>query len=158
MQNLTSTVDSIAGLYQSSQALQASSLVGRSVIVNAGATVVDTAKGMTGSVVVPSSSPATTVKIYDAQLNEVRSIDLGSQSAGNASFSWDGKTSTGQVAAAGNYTFKATGSLEGKETSLSTYLPATVNSVTTGVNGGEMVLNLAGGQSIAMSKVQTIGI
>ncbi|MCI8210541.1 flagellar biosynthesis protein FlgD [Pseudomonas sp. S25] len=158
MQNLTSTVDSIAGLYQSSQALQASSLVGRSVIVNAGSTTVDTTKGMTGSVVVPSASSVTTVKIYDPQLNLVKTIDMGTQSAGNASFTWDGTNDAGEKVAAGNYSFVANGSLEGKSTSLATYLPATVNSVTTGVNGAEMVLNLAGGQSIGLSQVKTIGI
>ncbi|WP_349971838.1 flagellar hook assembly protein FlgD [Pseudomonas caspiana] len=158
MQNLTTTVDSIAGLYQSSQALQASSLVGRSVIVNAGSTSVDTTKGMTGSVVVPSASSVTTVKIYDPQLNLVKTIDMGTQSAGNASFTWDGTNDAGEKVAAGNYSFVANGSLEGKPTSLATYLPATVNSVTTGVNGAEMVLNLAGGQSIGLSQVKTIGI
>lgn len=158
MQNLTSTVDSIAGLYQSSQALQASSLVGRSVVVNAGSTTVDTTKGMTGSVVVPSASSVTTVKIYDPQLNLVKTIDMGTQSAGNASFTWDGTNDAGEKVAAGNYSFVANGSLEGKSTSLATYLPATVNSVTTGVNGAEMVLNLAGGQSIGLSQVKTIGI
>lgn len=158
MQNLTTTVDSIAGLYQSSQALQASSLVGRSVIVNAGSTTVDTTKGMTGSVVVPSASTVTTVKIYDAQLNLVKTVDMGTQAAGNASFTWDGKNEAGETVAAGNYSFVANGSLEGKATNLATYLPATVNSVTTGVNGSEMVLNLAGGQSIGLSQVKTIGI
>lgn len=158
MQNLTSTVDTIAANYQSSQALQASSLVGRSVIVSSSSTVVDTIKGMTGTVVVPSSSPMTTVKISDAQGNVVRTIDLGTQTAGNASFTWDGKNESGEVATAGNYSFVATGSLEGTATALATYLPATVNSVTTGVNGAEMTLNLAGGQSVALSKVQTIGI
>lgn len=158
MQNLTTTVDSIAGLYQSSQALQASSLVGRSVIVNASTTAVDTTKSMTGSVVVPSSSTTTSVKIYDAQQNLVKTVDMGSQSAGTASFTWDGTNEAGEKVASGNYKFEATGSLEGTATNLSTYLPATVNSVTTGVSGGEMTLNLAGGQSIALSKVQTIGI
>lgn len=158
MQNLTTTVDGIAGLYQSSQALQASSLVGRSVIVNAGATSVDTTKGMTGSVVVPSSSTTTNVKIYDAQMNLVKTVDMGSQSAGTSSFTWDGTNEAGETVASGNYSFVASGSLDGTATGLATYLPATVNSVTTGVSGGEMTLNLAGGQSIALSKVQTIGI
>lgn len=158
MQNLTKTVDTIAANYQSSQALQASSLVGRSVVVNAGSTTVDTTKGMTGTVVVPSSSPTTTVKIYDSAMNVVKTVDLGSKSAGNASFSWDGTNEAGETLATGNYSFVATGSLDGKATGLTTYLPATVNSVTTGVNGAEMTLNLAGGQSIGMSKVQTIGI
>jgi flagellar basal-body rod modification protein FlgD len=158
MQNLTSTVDSISSLYQSSQALQASSLVGRSVIVDAGSTTVDTTKGMTGSVVVPSASSVTTVKVYDAQLNLVKTIDMGTQSAGTSSFTWDGTNDAGEAVASGNYSFVANGSLDGTSTSLATYLPATVNSVTTGANGAEMVLNLAGGQSISLSKVQTIGI
>ena len=157
LQNLTTTVDSIAGSYQSSQALQASSLVGRSVIINAGSTAVDTAKGMVGSIAVPASSAATTVKIYDAQSNLVDTVDLGTLPAGTASFAWDGKASDGTVVPAGTYSFTASGSVEGKNTQFTTYLPAIVNSVTLGVNGAETKLNLASG-SVALSKVQTIGI
>ncbi|MDB6049998.1 MAG: flagellar basal body rod modification protein [Pseudomonas sp.] len=157
-QNLGTTVDSIATTYQSSQALQASSLVGRSVIVAAGSTVVDTAKGMTGSVVVPASNSDTTVKVYDTSAKLVTTIDLGSQAAGTSSFTWDGKTGDGTVAPAGTYSFVATGTTNGAGTSLATYLPATVNSVTMGVAGAEMTLNLAGGGTVGLSKVQTIGI
>ncbi|MBX8491519.1 flagellar hook assembly protein FlgD [Pseudomonas cichorii] len=158
MQNLTSTVDSIATSYKSSQALQASSLVGRSVIVETGTAQVDTTKGLTGSVVVPSSTSATTVKVYDASNNLVDTIDLGSKSAGNASFTWDGLNSEGTAMPSGTYSFIANGTINGTNNGLSTYLPATVNSVTTAVSGGEMTLNLAGGNSIALSKVQSIGI
>jgi flagellar basal-body rod modification protein FlgD len=159
MQNLTSTVDSIASSYQSSQALQASSLVGRSVIIDAGATAVDTTKGMTGTVVVPAASSLTTVKVYDAQANLVKTIDLGAQTAaGNTSFAWDGKLEDGTVAPSGNYSFTASATIEGNNTALATYLPATVSSVTLGVNGAETTLNLASGTTVALSKVQTIGI
>lgn len=105
MQNLTSSVDSISSSYQSSQALQASSLVGRSVIVDAGATYVDPAKGMTGSVVIPDSTTATTIKISDSTGALVDTIDLGAQKAGTTSFTWDGKDSSGNTLAAGNYSF-----------------------------------------------------
>ena len=158
MQNLTSTVDSIASSYKSSQALQASSLVGRSVIIDAGATSVDTAKGMNGTVVVPAASSMTTVKVYDAQANLVKTIDLGASTGGNVNFAWDGKADDGTVAPAGNYSFQASGTIEGKNTGLTTYLPATVSSVTLGVNGAETTLNLASGTTVALSKVQTIGI
>jgi flagellar basal-body rod modification protein FlgD len=158
MQNLTSTVDSIASSYKSSQALQASSLVGRSVIIDAGATSVDTAKGMNGTVVVPAASSMTTVKVYDAQANLVKTIDLGASTGGKVNFAWDGKTDDGTVAPAGNYSFQASGTIEGKNTGLTTYLPATVSSVTLGVNGAETTLNLASGTTVALSKVQTIGI
>ena len=158
MQSLNSSVSTIANNYQSSQALQASSLVGRSVIAQTDTAVVDPTKGLTGSVALTSSSSNTTVGVYDSKGDLVRSIDLGSQSAGNASFTWDGKDSNGAVAAAGTYTFKAAATVDGTATAMSTYLPATVNSVTMGTNGGELTLNLAGLGSVALSKVQTIGI
>ncbi|KPB43725.1 Flagellar basal-body rod modification protein FlgD [Pseudomonas savastanoi pv. glycinea] len=157
MQNLTSTVDTIATSYKSSQALQASSLVGRSVIIDSSSTTVDTTKGMTGSIVIPSATTATSIKVYDSQSNLVDTVELGAQKVGTTSFSWDGTDSDGTALASGNYTFKAEGSVDGKNTQLSTYLPATVNSVTLGVNGAETMLNLASG-SVALSKVQTIGL
>ncbi|RZA29257.1 MAG: flagellar hook assembly protein FlgD [Proteobacteria bacterium] len=158
MQSLNSSVGTIVNNYQSSQALQASSLVGRSVIAQTDTAVVDPTKGLTGSVALTSSSSNTTVGVYDSKGDLVRSIDLGSQSAGNASFTWDGKDSNGAVAPAGTYTFKAAATVDGTATAMSTYLPATVNSVTMGTNGGELTLNLAGLGSVALSKVQTIGI
>jgi flagellar basal-body rod modification protein FlgD len=158
MQNLSTSVDAIGGMYQSSQALQASSLVGRSVIVDSGSTSVDTTKGMTGQVVLPSASTTTSVNVYDSTGTIVRTIDLGEQKAGNASFTWDGKDDAGQTLATGNYSFKATGSLDGTNTGLTTYLPATVTSVTMGSAGTSMTLNLANGENIALSKVQQIGI
>ncbi|MDE1193973.1 flagellar biosynthesis protein FlgD [Pseudomonas sp. Bc-h] len=158
MQNLSTSVDAIGGMYQSSQALQASSLVGRSVIVDSGSTSVDTTKGMTGQVVLPSTSTTTSVNVYDSTGTIVRTIDLGEQKAGNASFTWDGKDDAGQTLATGNYSFKATGSLDGTNTGLTTYLPATVTSVTMGSAGTSMTLNLANGENIALSKVQQIGI
>jgi len=56
------------------------------------------------------------------------------------------------------YSFKATADIKGTATAMTTNLPAKVNSVTTGVNGSEMMLNLAGMGSVALSKVQMIGI
>lgn len=157
-QNLSTSVDSIASQYQSSQALQASALVGRSVVVDAGSTVVDPTKGLTGSVVIPSSNASTTVQVYDSQANLVDTIDLGAQDSGTKSFTWDGKSTDGTVQPTGTYSFKATGTVNGTGTALTTYLPATVNSVTMGVAGAEMTLNLAGGASVGLSKVQTVGL
>ncbi|MFJ3484432.1 flagellar hook assembly protein FlgD [Pseudomonas sp. NPDC090202] len=158
MQNLSTSVDAIGGMYQSSQALQASSLVGRNVIVDSGSTNVDTSKDMTGQVVLPSNSTITTVKVYDADGDVVRTIDMGEQKAGTQSFTWDGKNDAGETLETGNYSFVANGTLNGKATSLTTYLPATVSSVTMGTAGSAMTLNLANGTNIALSKVQQIGI
>jgi flagellar basal-body rod modification protein FlgD len=155
MQNLEASVNTISSTYQSQQALQASALVGRSVTVSAGSATIDTSKGMAGSVVLPTASSSTTVKVYDSAARQVATINLGTQPAGTTSFTWDGKNADGTPAASGNYSFVAT---DASGTALTTYLPATVNSVTMGVSGAEMTLNLAGGTSVGLSKVQSVGI
>ncbi|MBK5355508.1 flagellar hook assembly protein FlgD [Pseudomonas sp. TH41] len=155
---LNTTVSGIASNYNSSQALQASSLVGRSVIAPGSKSVVDTSKSMTGTVVMPSSVSDATLKITDADGKAVRTIDMGAQSAGNASFIWDGKNDAGETVAAGTYTFAASTTIDSQAVSLITNLPATVNSVTISQTGGELMLNLAGLGSVALSKVTTIGI
>ncbi|CAI8876979.1 flagellar basal-body rod modification protein FlgD [Pseudomonas sp. IT-196MI5] len=155
---LNNTVSGLASNYNSSQALQASSLVGRSVIAPGDKAVVDTTKSLSGTVVVPSSVASATLKITDAAGKTVRTIDLGSQKAGNASFIWDGKNDGGETVPAGTYTFGATSTIDGQSVALITNLPATVNSVTISQTGGELMLNLAGLGSVALSKVQTIGM
>lgn len=156
---LNDSVNAISSNFSSSQALQASSLVGRSVITQTSTTQVDTSKSMTGAVAVTSSVGNVTVKISDADGNVVRTLDMGAQSAGSSSFVWDGKTDAGTTAPAGNYTFNATTKTDaGDSVALATSLPATVVSVTLSQTGGEMLLNLAGGMgSIKLSQIQTIG-
>lgn len=156
--SLNESVTAISSNYKSSQALQASSLVGRSVVAQTDKAVVDTSKSLNGSVVVPQSVSEVKVSITDKDGNVVRTLDLGAQSAGNASFVWDGKNGKGEVMEPGTYTFKATTTVDGAEAEMYTLLPATVSSVTISQTGGEMMLNLAGLGSIALSKVQTIGI
>jgi flagellar basal-body rod modification protein FlgD len=155
---LNDTVSGLASNYNSSQALQASSLVGRSVIAPGDKAVVDTTKSLSGTVVIPASVPAATLKITNAEGKTVRTLDLGGQPAGNASFIWDGKNDAGETVPAGTYTFGASTAIDGQSVALITNLPATVNSVTISQTGGELMLNLAGLGSIALSKVQTIGM
>jgi len=154
---LNSTVENIFTDYQSGQALQASSLVGRSVMLETDKAVVDTSGEFLGSVSLPSSSANVYVNVYNTAGTMVRQIELGQQAAGDVDFSWDGKDSAGAVAPAGTYRFEALSSNNGSTTALSTLLPARVSSVTLGQDGGEMMLNIAGVGSMALSKVQVVG-
>jgi flagellar basal-body rod modification protein FlgD len=157
MQNLNASVDSITSSFQSSQALQASSLVGRSVIAESSSAVVDAGSGISGAFILPSAASDASVGVYDSSGALVKQISLGSQEAGNVSFSWDGTDDSGTALASGTYTFKASATIDDAKTALTTYLPATVNSVTLGQDGEEMTLNLAGLGSVKLSQVQVIG-
>ena len=89
---LNDTVNSLSGGLQSSQALQASSLVGRSVIVQTNEAYVDPASGkpFNGTVVVKDADSKPVITITDADGEVVRTLEMGSQKAGNADFTWDG--------------------------------------------------------------------
>jgi flagellar basal-body rod modification protein FlgD len=156
---LNDSVNNISTNFSSSQALQASSLVGRSVITQTDKAMVDTSKSLNGSVAVTSAVGNVTVKVTDKDGKLVKTIDLGAQSAGKADFIWDGKNDAGETVPSGTYTFNAsTKTDKGDSVALRTSLPATVTSVTLGQNGGEMMLNLAGGMgSIKLSQIQIIG-
>lgn len=157
VEKLNSSVSTMLSGYQSSQALQASSLVGRKVIVPSDKAMVDTSETFKASIVLPTSSSNVAVNVYDSAGTVVNRINMGQQEAGNVSFMWDGKDSSGKTLPPGTYRFEAQATYQGETKGLYTMLPANVDSVTLGQNGGELQLNLAGVGSIGLSKVQVIG-
>lgn len=157
VEKLNSSVSTMLSGYQSSQALQASSLVGRKVIVPTDKAVVDTSETFKASLVLPTTSSNVAVNVYDSAGTVVNRINMGQQQAGNVSFMWDGKDSSGKTLPPGTYRFEAQATYQGETKGLYTMLPANVDSVTLGQNGGELQLNLAGVGSIGLSKVQVIG-
>ena len=157
IEKLNSSMGSLLSGYQSSQALQASSLVGRKVIVQTDKALVDTSESFKASAVLPVSSNNVFVNVYDNAGSLVNRINLGQQPAGNVSFIWDGKNAKGALMPPGTYKFEAQATVGNKNKGLYTMLPANVDSVVLPQNGGELMLNLAGIGSIGLSKVQIIG-
>lgn len=157
IEKLNTSMGSLLSGYQSSQALQASSLVGHKVIVPTDKAVVDTAETFKASLVLPVTSSNVYVNVYDSAGATVNRINLGQQSAGNVSFMWDGKDASGKVMPPGTYKFEAQASYADGTKGLYTMLPANVDSVVLGQNGGELMLNLAGLGSVPLSQVQVIG-
>lgn len=155
IEKLNTSMESLLSSYQSSQALQASSLVGRKVIVPSEKAVVDTSESFKASLVLPVSSSNVYVNVYDDAGALVTRVNLGEQAAGNVSFIWDGKDASGNLMPPGTYKFEAQATYDGETKGLYTLLPANVDSVTLG--GSELILNLAGLGSVPLSHVQIIG-
>lgn len=155
VEKLNASMGTLLSTYQSSQALQASSLVGRKVIVPSEKAVVDTSESFKASTILPVSSSNVYVNVYDNSGALVTRINLGEQAAGNVSFIWDGKDADGNVAPPGTYKFEAQATYGSETKGLYTLLPANVDSVTLG--GNELMLNLAGLGSVPLSQVQVIG-
>ncbi|NIE74405.1 flagellar hook assembly protein FlgD [Pantoea sp. Ap-967] len=155
--SLNESVTNITSAMASSQALQASSLVGRSVVVQNDKAVVDTADSFNAQFVVPQAIDGAKVTVKDKDGNTIKTIEVGEQKAGYADFIWDGTNPKGEKVDPGTYTFTATATVDGKSVQMNTLLPAKVTSVSFNTTG-EMVLNLAGVGKVSLSDVQTIGI
>jgi flagellar basal-body rod modification protein FlgD len=155
IEKLNGSMGSLLAGYQSSQALQASSMVGSKVIVPTDKAVVDTSESFKASLVLPVSSSNVYVNVYDQAGATVSRVNLGAQEAGNVSFIWDGKDASGNILPPGTYKFEGQASYADGTKGLYTMLPANVDSVTLG--GSELVLNLAGLGSVPLSQVQVIG-
>ena len=140
---------------QSSQALQASALVGRSVQVRSDSSFLADGEGITGNVKLASSSSNLVVNISDSAGALVARLDLGSQVRGNVKFRWDGLNDSGLRLPPGEYQFKAEALVGGDTQQLELALSANVDSVT--INPDRSVtLNLAGRGAVPLLEVQEI--
>ncbi|WP_372963971.1 flagellar hook assembly protein FlgD [Marinobacter sp.] len=155
MQNLTGTVDDVAGQFRSSQALQASAMVGKTVLAPSGVGILGSKGEITGTINVPASTGGLRLSVMSQSGELVRQIDMGSSAAGVVSFRWDGADGNGNPLPPGPYQIIAQGSYPSGPEQLETMVSANVDSVSLG-NGGTITLNLAGMGSIALADVKQI--
>ena len=156
VQDLKKSFDSLGSSLQSNQALQASSLVGRNVLINSKQNYLPPSGTMQGVVDLPDAVGNLRVNVYNGAGEVVRSIDLGQQQAGQALYAWDGTNSVGQPVASGIYRVTAEAKYNGKTYSFDTLSIAPVKSVTIGRNGQGMSLSVGALGSVNLSDVRQI--
>ena len=150
--------ESLNSSMTSNQALQASSLVGRDVLVPGAAGVKQDDAAMAAMVKLSQSIDNQFVRVEDEAGQLVRTFEVGAKPAGDTRVLWDGKDESGNPLPAGKYKVKASGLVEGEsqEFPVSTY--ANVNSVLLGKGDGNVLLNLAGFESpVRLAEVLEVG-
>ncbi|MFB1067796.1 flagellar hook assembly protein FlgD [Vibrio diabolicus] len=150
--------ESLNSSMTSNQALQASSLVGRDVLVPGAAGVKQDDAPMAAMVKLSQSIDNLFVRVEDEAGQLVRTFEVGAKPAGDTRVLWDGKDESGNLLPAGKYKVKASGLVEGEsqEFPVSTY--ANVNSVLLGKGDGNVLLNLAGFESpVRLAEVLEVG-
>lgn len=154
---LNTSFNALSNSLVSSQALQASSLLGHQALVTSSTGTLSAAGGtLSGAVNVPQTSSQVVLNISNSSGVLVDSINLGGQSAGLANFSWNGETSSGSQAPAGTYTLSAQVAGVAGGTAIPTLVNGTVDSVTMGSGSTGLTLNIAGLGSVPFSSVQQI--
>ncbi len=152
---LQQSFESLSGSLISDQALQAASLVGRSVTIESSEGLLKTDSPLTGAVELPLNSPSVSVQVLDAAGQIIRQLELGSHPEGIVGFRWGGETDTGLPAPPGRY-FLSAQYFNGQEMqSASTLINASVESVTVGAGG--LAINLEGLGVVPFDTVREIG-
>lgn len=165
LDRLNTNFDGFAQNFVANQALQASSLVGRSVSVDTDTSFLPEGLAITGLIEIPETTDDLKVDIYSEAGELLDTINIGIAQEGDLALRWNGqyaevngklldwKSSHEDGLPPGIYTINATSSVEGDTTQLATYLSANVNSVTVGANGN-LTLNLAGVGAVKLSDVK----
>lgn len=134
----------IKEVLNSSQALEASSLVGKKVLIPSNEAYLTEGGTASGSLTTTTGAYSTLVSVEDANGSVIRSISLGDVGAGNQRFEWDGLDSQGNAAPEGVYTFNAYGTVNGTGEEIATATYAHVESVSLGGGTAGVHLNLKG--------------
>lgn len=155
IENLNNTVEVMSTSLQSSQALQASALVGRTVHVLSDKSYLAPEGDVSGTIKLDRSTTSLTLDITNSAGVLVDQIDMGSQVAGDIRFEWNGKDADGVPYAAGDYFFKATANISGAPEQIDIALSANVDSVS--INPDRSVLlNIQGRGAVPLLDVEEI--
>ena len=143
--NLNSTVAGFGSNLQSTQALQASTLVGRSVQVLSNWTELQEGKAVNGTIDLKDSSSDVFVAVYSGNGDYLGDISLGQRAPGEVSFEWNGLDTDGEPFPPGAYQFRAFANNGKEHEGVDLYLSQNVASVSLNSGArGEIMLNLSG--------------
>ncbi|GHE81087.1 flagellar hook assembly protein FlgD [Thalassotalea profundi] len=153
VQTLNDQFTEFASSMSSSQALQASSLVGRSVLVDDNVFGMNAGDSVKGKLVTDEAASNVNIYVENTAGEIIQTVPVGNVPAGESNFTWDGMASDGEPAAAGAYRFRIGGLVDGQASELTAMTYRKVDSVTLAGSGGKILLNLNGGTSMALSDV-----
>ena len=152
---LNTSFSSMSTALQSNQALQASTMVGRNVLIPGNQSRLSE-DGNLRSAVDLESSAQVIVNIKDASGQLIHRMDMGVQQAGLHTIEWNGLNGEGQPASPGMYTVSAE-VRQGENVSEGSMLTTVqVESVTLGKAGQDLTLTVSDLGDISMSQVRKI--
>ena len=157
LQNLQKGFEALSTALTSNQALQASSMVGRSVLVPSDEGYLPSDGMISGNAELSSNVDRVTIEIHDEAGQLVANYDLGGQPQGPLNFNWDGSANDGTKLPPGNYKIAVFSTVATKTEQLPTNVRARVSSVNMSSSNGEIILNLQGLGSVPLSQVKEIG-
>ncbi|WP_205962897.1 FlgD immunoglobulin-like domain containing protein [Pararobbsia silviterrae] len=159
--SLETSLDSLATQLNTSQQLQAGSLVGSGVLSDGNTITVATGTDSSGDseqvvtpigIQLPSAATSVTVTISDSNGNVVQTLNLGAEPEGVTPIEWNGENSSGTAVANGSYTFTVTATGSSGTITATPLAYSTIEAV--GANSdGTTNLQLSNGTSATLSQI-----
>ncbi|KQS05130.1 flagellar hook capping protein [Sphingomonas sp. Leaf357] len=144
--------DKLAGTSQS----DAMAYVGRNVLTEGSTAYGRTSGGIAGAVELDSDASQVNVSIQSADGQILKTLQLGAQPKGTATYDWDGKTEAGDAAGNGPFKVVVTAAKDGAEIASRSLVWAPVASVSM-PSSGAPVLTLPGIGQVPITDVRQIG-
>lgn len=154
--SMSKQMESLNSVMTSSQALQASSLVGQRVLLPVNTGHWDGKEPVGGVIVTGEGTGDLTITVENEQGQTVRTLNLSGPHQGNVSFTWDGMDNDGDALESGNYNFKVNGLVNGTGTEFNALLFGKVSSVTLGSGNNPNLVNVVGLGGVPLDKVLEI--
>ena len=155
VQEMQTSIESLAASLRSTQTLNGATMVGRSILASANSITHTQGGTVAGEIEVPAGATSVQVRITDSSGQVVRELTLPN-TAGTQSFSWDGLRANGTPAASDTYDIEAIASVSGSSESLGLLLAGRVSSVSIDAAGTGLTLNTSSLGSISMADVRRV--
>ncbi|BDH46299.1 basal-body rod modification protein FlgD [Salmonella enterica subsp. enterica serovar Choleraesuis] len=144
IEKLNTTLGAVSGQIDTSQSLQASTLIGHGVMVPGTQILAGNQSTTPFGVELTQAADSVTATITDSSGKVMRTIDLGGLSAGVHTFTWDGTQSDGTQVPDGAYQVTVAASQGGSSLVAQPLNYALVNGITRGDNGNLLDLGAYG--------------
>ena len=155
---LNETLETLKSSYQSSEAMQATSLIGHGVLVEGNTLTLTGGKSVFGVDLATDADNVQVVVTDPRTGKDVATIELGSAEAGAMPLAWDGSSDAVDAAtlADGKYSFRVVATRGGQPlTDVKALTIDTVASVSTNSKDG-VKLNLAGSGAISLADIHQV--
>ncbi len=153
---MNSTLSSIATKLGATSATDAMAYVGKTVLTAGNTAYARASGGIAGQIALAGDATDVNVTIADQNGNTLKTLSLGAQQAGTASYNWDGMTDTGAAAGNGPFTVTTAATNNGATVGNTSLVWAPVQSVSI-PSTGSPVLTVTGIGQVKLSDVRSIG-
>lgn len=128
--NTTTALSNLLAAQNNSLGMDSVAFIGKTVKANGNTVSFDGSSAAPLQYNLSAASAATTITISNSSGEAVRTVNLGAQSAGNLSYSWDGCNDGGTALPAGAYTFSVSAkSASGASVTATTYTTGRIDGV-----------------------------